>query len=71
MIGRVTNCKRDKGYCFVKDRDTGNSYFCHFSNTDDGTLENGYLVDFKVMYDWKTDRTYAKDVKVIDAWYRS
>ena len=35
MVGRVTSCKRDKGYCFIREHDTGNSYFCHFSKTDD------------------------------------
>lgn len=71
MIGRVTSCKRDKGYCFIREHDTGNSYFCHFSKTDDGTLDSGYLVEFKVGYDFKNDRAYAKEVKVIDSWYRS
>ena len=71
MLGRVTNCKRGKEYCFIKDMRDENVYFCHFSCAGDEILENGYLVNFRVAYDWKNDRVQAKDVKVIDAWYRS
>ena len=68
MIGRVCKCKKDKGYCYIKEHVTGNVYYCQFSDTDDGKLENGYLVNFHVFYDWKHDRAKARDVKVIDAW---
>lgn len=68
MVGRVCKCRKDKGYCYIKDNLTGNTYFCQFANTYDGILENGYLVDFHVFYDWKHDVAKAKDVKVIEAW---
>ena len=64
------NCKKNKGYCLIKDLQSGNLYFFKFSNADEN-LENGYLVNFRVAYDWKNDRVSAKDVCVIDAWYRT
>lgn len=67
MIGKVIGCKKDKGYCFIRDQ-SGNTYFCHFKNTDDGKLENGYVVDFHVVHDWRKDKPQAKNVKVISAW---
>ena len=70
MQGRVIKCKKEKGFAFILGEDM-NSYYCHFSNVDDGTLEVGYLVDFRLAYDWKKDRVQAKDVKVVDSWYRS
>lgn len=70
MQGRVCSCNKEYGYCFIKDKATGNHYFCHFSNTDDGELDNGYLVDFIVSYDWKNDKVQAKNVKVIESWSR-
>lgn len=70
MFGRVIRCKKDRGFCFIKGEDD-NMYFCHFSNTDDGLLEVGYLVHFHVAYDKKNDRTQAKNVQVVDSWYRA
>lgn len=71
MLGRVITCRKDKGYAFIKAEEDNNTYFCHFSKVDDGILESGYLVDFKVGYDWKNDRPYAKNVQIVDSWYRS
>lgn len=70
MLGRVIKCKKDKGYAFILGNDK-NTYFCHFSNVADGTLENGYMVDFRVAYDKQNDNVQAKDVKVVDSWYRA
>ena len=70
MLGRVIRCKKDKGYAFILGNDK-NTYFCHFSNVDDGTLEIGCLVNFRVSYNKQSDSVSAKDVKVIDSWYRS
>lgn len=70
MVGRVIRCKKDKGYAFIRAEDN-NIYFCHFSNTDDGVLDVGYQVSFRVAYDWKLDNVQAKDVKIIDSWYRA
>lgn len=67
MVGRVIKCVKDKGYCFIQDANSDNVYFCHFKNTDDGILSKGYLVNFRVSYDYKTDRVQAKDVKVVIA----
>lgn len=70
MLGRVIRCKNDKDYAFILGSDK-NTYFCHFSNVDDGTLEVGYMVDFRVSYNKQNDSVSAKDVKVVDSWYRS
>jgi len=70
MLGRVIRCIKDKGYAFIKTEDD-NTYFCHFSKVADGTLEVGYQVDFAIGFDYKNDRPYAKNVRIVDSWYRS
>jgi len=70
MLGRVITSKPDSNYAFIKSMDDSNTYFCHFSAVDDGFLDVGYLVEFNVGYDWKHKKSKAKDVKVVDSWYR-
>lgn len=67
MTGRVIKSFKDQGYGFIKDTASDNVYFCHFTNTDDGSLSRGVLVNYRVAYDYKKDCVQAKDVKVIQA----
>ena len=71
MLGRVIKCRKDKGYAFIRADDDSNIYFCHFSKVDDGMLEIGYHVSFVIGFDYKNDRPYAKNVQIVDSWYRS
>lgn len=69
MLGRVTNYNKERGFGFIRSFENGETYFCHVSNIDDGTLERGYVVNFNPRIDAEKDRRYATNVQVVDSSY--
>jgi len=66
MIGKVIkyNSSRETGviYSFTNHR----TYQFRKSNSLDGDVGYGYIVDFRVYYDEKYDRKFARDISVIE-----
>ena len=67
MWGVVTKYNKERGFGFIKSKVDGQSYFVHVSQIQDRTLERGYLVEFGVGINRKTDKEEAKNVIVIEA----
>lgn len=65
MWGVVTKYNKERGYGFIKSKVDGRSYFVHVSQIWDGTLERGYLVEFGVRINKKTEKEEAENVMVI------
>lgn len=67
MLGRVTKYYKDKSYGYIRDQDSGDNYFCHVSQIDDGVLERGYIVHFQGRYNFEKDKKYAVKVQVVES----
>lgn len=64
--GVVTRFDKRKGYDFIKSKKDGESYFVHKSQCRSGWLEYGYLVEFGVGINKKTEKEQAENVIVVE-----
>ena len=67
MWGIVTKYNKERGYGFIRSKVDGRSYFVHVSQIGDGTLERGYLVEFGVRINKRTEKEEAENVIVVEA----
>lgn len=65
MYGTVTKYFRDRGYGFIRGRDS-NTYFVHHSKLNGEYIDAGYYVFFRPFRNDRSDYN-AKDVTVIEA----
>lgn len=65
-LGKVINWT-DKGYGFIKEFGTGNTYFCHISQVHDDEMIKGSTVEFELRNNKKTpEKVVAANVYVCE-----
>ncbi len=67
MWGIVTKYDKERGFGFIRSKVDGRSYFVHVSQVQDRILDAGYLVEFGVGINRKTEKEEAKNIIVIEA----
>lgn len=67
MWGIVTKYNADRGFGFIRSKVDGRSYFVHISQIQDRILDVGYLVEFGVGINRKSEKEEAKNVIVVEA----
>ena len=67
MWGIVTKYDKERRFGFIRSKVDARYYFVHASQIQDGILAKGYLVEFGVGINRKTEKEEAKNVIVIEA----
>lgn len=66
MWGIVAKYNKERGYGFIRSKVDGRSYFVHVSQIQDRILDVGYLVEFGVGFNRRTEKEEAKNVIVVE-----
>lgn len=67
MWGIVMKYDKERRFGFIRSKVDARYYFVHASQIQDGILAKGYLVEFGVGINRKTEKEEAKNVIVIEA----
>lgn len=67
MWGIVTKYNKERGFGFIRSKVDGRSYFVHVSQIQDRILDVGYLVEFGVGINRRTEKEEARNVIVVEA----
>lgn len=66
-LGKIIKWIEEKGYGFIKEFETGNTYFCHISQIHDDKVIKESVVEFETENDRKNpEKVVAVDVYVCE-----
>lgn len=66
-LGKIIKWFEEKGYGFIKEFETGDTYFCHISQIHDDKVIKGSVVEFETKNDRKNpEKVVAVDVYVCE-----